>query len=288
METISELAPLRARISAWRAAGERVAFVPTMGNLHAGHLHLVETAQACADRVVVSIFVNPTQFGAGEDLDRYPRTLNEDSAALDGLGTDLLFHPEVETMYPLGQGAVTVQVPALEDLLCGAHRPGHFTGVATVVCMLLNQVQPDVALFGQKDYQQLAVIRRMVSALHLPVEITGVPTVRADDGLALSSRNQYLTDEERRLAPQLYAELCRVAERLKSGDRDFAAMEADAAQALDKLGFSTEYMTVASLDLTVPHIAVQHFVVLVAARLGKARLIDNIEVIVQPEKSDVA
>ena len=249
-----------------------------MGNLHAGHLQLVKTAFEHADRVIVSIFVNPTQFGAGEDLDRYPRTLQADCEGLKSLQVDAVYHPDVDTMYPLGQGAVTVQVPELDGLLCGAHRPGHFAGVASVVSMLLNQVQPDVALFGQKDYQQLAVIRRMTRALHMPVDIVGVPTVRAEDGLALSSRNQYLSEEERALAPGLYAQLCAVAEALRSGRKDFDALESEARQALDAQGFDTEYMTIASPDLTSPHTAMQHFAVLVAARLGNARLIDNIEV----------
>ena len=205
MKLISDITALRAQVAAWRATGEKIALVPTMGNLHAGHLHLAKTAREHANRVIVSIFVNPTQFGEGEDLDRYPRTLDADCAALETVAVDAVFNPDVETMYPLGQGAVQLQVPGLDALLCGVQRPGHFTGVATVVCMLLNQVQPDIALFGEKDYQQLAVIRRFVNALHIPIEIMGVPTVREADGLAMSSRNQYLTDEERDLAPQIYA-----------------------------------------------------------------------------------
>lgn len=277
MEKISDLNELRAQVAAWRAGGERVALVPTMGNLHAGHLHLVSQARQRAERVVVSVFVNPTQFGPGEDLERYPRTLQADCEALQTVEADAVFHPDVDTMYPLGPNAAQVQVPGLDSLFCGAHRPGHFAGVATVVTMLFNQVQPDIALFGEKDYQQLAVIRRFAAALHMPVEVVGVPTVREADGLAMSSRNQYLTAEERALAPQLYAQLQTVAGRLQAGERDFAAIEAAAREALDAQGFVTEYMTIASLDLTAPHVAMQHFAVLVAARLGLARLIDNIQ-----------
>ncbi len=278
MQVINEIQALRAQIARWRAKGERIALVPTMGNLHAGHLHLAEKAKENADRIVVSIFVNPTQFGPGEDLDRYPRTLQADCEALEKIATDAVFNPDVQTMYPLGEGAVQVQVPGLDSMLCAAHRPGHFTGVATVVSMLFNQVQPDVALFGEKDYQQLAVIRRFVAALHMPIEILGIPTVRESDGLAMSSRNQYLTSEERTLAPQIYRQLCEVAERLQAGERDFGAIEKQAQLSLDSHGFTTEYMTIASPDLTAPHDAMQHFTVLVAARLGSARLIDNIQV----------
>ncbi len=278
MQLVSDLSALRAQLAEWRAAGQRIALAPTMGNLHAGHLQLVKSAQKHADRVVVSIFVNPTQFGVNEDLDRYPRTLEADSQALEAIGADLIFHPDVDTMYPLGPGAVEVQVPGLDSILCGAHRPGHFTGVATVVTVLFNQVQPDVAVFGQKDYQQLAVIRRLARALHLPIEIIGEPTVREDDGLAMSSRNQYLTAGERALAPALYAQLCATAERLRAGERDFTALENEARQTLDARGFKTEYMTIASPDLTAPDTAMHHFALLVAARLGSARLIDNIEV----------
>lgn len=278
MQIIPELEKLRTLIAQWRESGERIALVPTMGNLHAGHLQLVKTAHEHADRVVVSIFVNPTQFGPGEDLDRYPRTLDADCEALHAEGADAVFNPDADTVYPLGQDAVRVQVPELDSLLCGEHRPGHFTGVATVVCMLFNQVQPDVALFGEKDCQQLAVIRRMAAALHLPVDVVGVPTVREPDGLAMSSRNQYLTTEERALAPQIYAQLCAIADELKAGSRDFNLLESQARGALDAKGFKTEYVTVASQNLTKPDSAVQHFTILVAARLGSARLIDNISI----------
>ncbi len=205
MERIESLRDLRERVTAWRSAGARLAFVPTMGNLHAGHLTLVREARALADMVVASIFVNPLQFGAGEDLDAYPRTLEDDRRLLAGEGCDLLFTPRVDEVYPRGQAAQTrVEVPGLSDILCGARRPGHFVGVSTVVCKLFNMVQPNLALFGEKDFQQLLVIRRMVEDLAMPVEIVGVPTVRESDGLAMSSRNGYLTAEERARAPVLY------------------------------------------------------------------------------------
>ncbi len=278
MIVVERVAGLRAQVQRWRAAGERVAFVPTMGNLHAGHLQLVREAQRYAPRVAVSIFVNPMQFGANEDFDRYPRSFAADQAALEGASTDLLFAPGVSEMYPLGQGRVKVEVPGLSDILCGAHRPGHFTGVATVVCTLFNQVQPDVALFGEKDYQQLAVIRRLTAALYLPIEIIGVPTVREPSGLAMSSRNQYLSSHEREhIAPQLYRNLLAAAGRLQAGVRDFAAIEAEGAAALAAAGFRVDYFCVRTPDLAVPQTDDREFVLLAAAWLGPTRLIDNLK-----------
>jgi pantoate--beta-alanine ligase len=251
-----------------------------MGNLHAGHLSLVKAAREQADRVVVSIFVNPLQFGAGEDFDNYPRTLEDDAVLLAGEGTDLLFAPTVSTMYPKAQTDQTrVEVPRLSELLCGATRPGHFVGVATVVCKLFNMVQPDIAFFGKKDYQQLMVIRRMVEDLAMPVRVEGIETIREADGLAMSSRNGYLTEAERQTAPALYAMLRGVAQRLSEGADDYAALESEAGKRLDTQGLRTDYVAIrAADDLAVPRPGAPRLVILAAAYLGKARLIDNLEV----------
>ena len=276
MRTVHTVAELRAQLGVWRAAGERIAFVPTMGNLHAGHIALVGEARHRAPRVVASVFVNPLQFGANEDFSRYPRTLPEDAAQLEAAGCDLLFAPSVEEMYPRGVGATTVRVGGtLTAVLEGEFRPGHFEGVATVVNILFNLVQPDLALFGQKDYQQLAVIRRMVADLRLPIDIIGVPTLRAEDGLALSSRNQYLSVEERRLAPTVHRVLQAVAEGLGEGRRDYAALQSEAASTLQRDGFRPQYVAIRALDLTEPAAGSDGWVVLVAAFLGGTRLIDN-------------
>jgi len=277
--TINETAELRAQVDAWRRGGN-VAFVPTMGNLHAGHLSLVREASRLADRVVVSIFVNPMQFGEGEDFDSYPRTLEEDSRLLQAEGTDLLFAPPVEVMYPKPSSEQTrVEVPGLSGLLCGARRPGHFVGVATVVCKLFNMVQSDIAVFGKKDYQQLMVIRRMVEDLAMPVRIVGVDTMRESDGLAMSSRNGYLTAQERAIAPVLYRVLEGLAAKLREGDGDYAGLQAAVARELDENGFRTDYVAIRrAADLLEPDADEKDLVVLAAAYLGKARLIDNIEV----------
>jgi pantoate--beta-alanine ligase len=279
MITIDRLGDLRTQVDQWRRGGN-VAFVPTMGNLHAGHLSLVKAAREQADRVVVSIFVNPLQFGAGEDFDNYPRTLEDDAVLLAGEGTDLLFAPTVSTMYPKAQTDQTrVEVPRLSELLCGATRPGHFVGVATVVCKLFNMVQPDIAFFGKKDYQQLMVIRRMVEDLAMPVRVEGIETVREADGLAMSSRNGYLTEAERQTAPALYAMLRGVAQRLSEGADDYAALESEAGKRLDTQGLRTDYVAIrAADDLAVPRPGAPRLVILAAAYLGKARLIDNLEV----------
>jgi pantoate--beta-alanine ligase len=279
MITIDRLGDLRTQVDQWRRGGN-VAFVPTMGNLHAGHLSLVKAAREQADRVVVSIFVNPLQFGAGEDFDNYPRTLEDDAVLLAGEGTDLLFAPTVSTMYPKAQADQTrVEVPGVSQLLCGATRPGHFVGVATVVCKLFNMVQPDIAFFGKKDYQQLMVIRRMVEDLAMPVRVEGIETVREADGLAMSSRNGYLTEAERQTAPALYAMLRGVAQRLSEGADDYAALESEAGKRLDTQGLRTDYVAIrAADDLAVPRPGAPRLVILAAAYLGKARLIDNLEV----------
>lgn len=269
---------MRRQIAQWRQGGDRIAFVPTMGNLHAGHLQLVERAHQLADRVVVSIFVNPLQFGANEDLANYPNTPEEDAARLIAHGTDLLFRPTEAEMYPNGRDAVTwVEVPGISDILCGAHRPGHFRGVATVVCKLFNMVQPDVAIFGEKDYQQLTVLRRMVSDLCMPVEMVGEPTVREADGLAMSSRNGYLTPEQRAIAPQLYRTLKDVVARLQAGEHAYLALEQRAVSALRDGGFQPDYVSIRRAgDLMNPVPGERKLVVLAAAFLGRARLIDNL------------
>ena len=278
MITINKVSDLRAQVNTWRRGGN-VAFVPTMGNLHAGHLSLVQAARKVADRVVVSIFVNPLQFGEGEDFDSYPRTMERDARMLGGEGTDLLFAPSVQTMYPKPQEQQTrVEVPDISDMLCGVCRPGHFVGVATVVCKLFNMVQSDVALFGKKDFQQLMVIRRMVEDLAMPVRVIGVETMRESDGLAMSSRNGYLTAEDRATAPMLYRMRSGVAQRLREGSDDYAGLESQAVRELDEHGFGPDYVAIRrAADLAAPEPGERELVILAAAYLGKARLIDNID-----------
>ncbi|HSO78962.1 MAG TPA: pantoate--beta-alanine ligase [Chromatiaceae bacterium] len=268
---------MRARVATWRRADQRVAFVPTMGNLHAGHLALVREALRLADRVVVSIFVNPLQFGSTEDFGAYPRTLEQDRALLEAAGTHLLFAPPVAAVYPRGQaGQTRVEVPGISDILCGASRPGHFVGVATVVCKLFNMVQPDLAIFGEKDFQQLLVIRLMTQDLSLPVTIQGLATVREPDGLAMSSRNGYLTREERARAPALYQTLLRAGERLRAGVA-IAEVERLAAEEIAAADFGPDYCSVRRAgDLAPAGSEDRELVVLAAARLGRARLIDNL------------
>lgn len=273
-------ADVRARVRAWRAAGESVALVPTMGDLHAGHLTLVDAARERADHVVASVFVNPLQFGPGEDYQDYPRRLEDDAARLGEHGADIVFAPTVETLYPHGTDAsVRVHVPALEDILCGADRPGHFAGVATVVAKLFNIAEPDIAVFGQKDYQQLLLIRRLAADLDFPIDVVGIPTVRESDGVAMSSRNGYMDPEQRRAAPALYAALCGLAARLAHGERDYARMEHDACRELEGAGLEPDYVAIRMADdLALPpaDAAVADLRILAAARLGRARLIDNI------------
>ncbi|WP_159016079.1 pantoate--beta-alanine ligase [Cognatiluteimonas profundi] len=275
---VSELAALRARIGEWKRGGMRIGFVPTMGNLHAGHHSLVELARRHADRVVASVFVNPTQFGPGEDFGRYPRTPEADASGLQAAGCDLLWMPSVETMYPHGaQATVQVHVPVITELLEGAHRPGHFDGVATVVSRLFNQVQPDAAVFGRKDYQQLAVIRYLVGDLSFPIEIVAGPTLREADGLAMSSRNQYLSPGERPVAATIHQALQYIKTRITAGDAR-ADVEAAATRMLQERGFDVDYAAVRHPDLREPQEGDNGArVALVAARLGQTRLIDNIE-----------
>jgi len=273
MQQISNIMELRERLG--KAA--KIAFVPTMGNLHEGHLELVRQARTHADCVVVSIFVNPLQFGPTEDFNQYPRTLVEDCAKLEGLA-DVVFAPSVSEMYPLQQ-TVFVEPPPIANELCGASRPGHFRGMATVVLKLLNIVQPQVALFGKKDYQQLHIIRQMVAQMNLPVQIIGGETVRAADGLALSSRNQYLTAAERVEAVFLQQVLNKLRQDILDGERDCAKVEAVASAALAKRGWQVEYVTVRMREtLKQPKCEDCELIVLAAARLGATRLIDNLEI----------
>ena len=279
MEVIHGIDELRGRVRAWRAAGETVGLVPTMGNLHRGHLHLVEQLKPRAQRRVVSIFVNPTQFGANEDFDGYPRTLEADCAQLAPLGVDAVFAPSVAEMYPDGPVLRTrVEVPELADRLCGLARPGHFVGMATVVSKLFNIVQPDLAAFGMKDYQQLQIIRRMVRDLNTPIEIVPVATVREPDGLALSSRNAYLSAEERQIAPRLAQALTAAAERIRAGERDYRRLEEQVSAELVAAGLRPDYVNVRrQLDLEPASGEDAALVLLAAAWLGRARLIDNLE-----------
>ncbi|WP_133479066.1 pantoate--beta-alanine ligase [Cognatilysobacter segetis] len=274
---IDSLASLRDTVTTWKRNGERVAFVPTMGNLHAGHFSLVRLAREHADRVVASVFVNPTQFGPNEDFSRYPRTPSQDIEGLREAGCDLLWLPDVPTMYPYGASqAVRVQVPGVTDILEGAHRPGHFDGVATVVARLFLQVQPDVAVFGRKDYQQLAVIRYLVRDLAFPIDIVAAPTVREPDGLAMSSRNQYLSDTERPVAARIHAVLQAMRSAVQGGGA-IGQAEAAAAEALTVDGFEVDYAAIRRRDLQPAGPGDHELVALVAAKLGRTRLIDNLE-----------
>ena len=274
VESVSELR------SAVAESSGVIAFVPTMGNLHQGHLALVREARKMADFVVVSIFVNPMQFSGGEDLDSYPRTMQRDRELLEAEGTDLLFAPDVTEIYPEDMPSHTkVEVPLISDVLCGASRPGHFTGVATVVCKLFNMVQPDIAVFGKKDYQQLMVIRRMVKDLDMPLRVVGLDTVREPDGLAMSSRNGYLSEQERELAPVIYRTLVSVADALKEDQTGFTELENSARETIADAGLRPDYFSIRrASDLSTPAEGEQQLVILAAAYLGKARLIDNLEI----------
>lgn len=269
---------LRHAVAKWRADGERIGFVPTMGALHAGHLSLVELAARHASRVVASVFVNPTQFGPGEDFGRYPRDPEGDARLLAEAGCDLLFLPAVETVYPPG-ASTRVRVEGPSRGFEADFRPGHFEGVATVVTALLGLVRPDLAVFGEKDAQQLAVIRRLVADLNLPVEIVVAPTVREKDGLALSSRNAYLSDDQRAVAPAIYKTLLAIGEKLQNGQRNYDELEREATAGLADLGFRPDYVALRCAgDLSDPDADCDEIVVLAAAHLGDARLIDNISV----------
>ena len=279
MQTLTRIADLRDVVTNWRLGRESIAFVPTMGNLHLGHASLMAAAHVHGRRVISSIFVNPLQFGPSEDFSAYPRTPDDDGNLLREYGVDALFQPTVDEMYPQGSvGSTVVDVPGLTDVLCGAFRPGHFQGVATVVVKLFCLVQPDVAIFGEKDYQQLTVIRRVVQDLNLPVAIVGAPTVRAEDGLALSSRNRYLSAEERATAPAIYRALDKARRRLESGDTAYASIETEGLAAIGAAGIKPDYFEVrTAARLERPTERDVHLVVLAAGRLGKARLIDNLQ-----------
>ncbi|MDW7547310.1 pantoate--beta-alanine ligase [Pseudoalteromonas sp. McH1-7] len=280
MQSVTEIKSLRSQVKAWRQQGLSIAFVPTMGNLHRGHFSLVEKAKTLADKVVVSIFVNPMQFGANEDLDSYPRTLEQDKQGLAELETDILFTPSVDTIYPSGLEAQSfVDVPGVSEGHCGGARPGHFRGVATVVTKLFNLVQPDFACFGEKDFQQLQVIKTMVKDLSIPVEVIGVPTQREVSGLAMSSRNGYLSESEKETAKVLFQALKKAASALEQGEKDFDLIIKNATDMLHNEGLKLDYFNICQKDTLRPAtLEDDRLVILAAAFLGKVRLIDNIQV----------
>lgn len=281
LKQVSSVEQLRHQVAEWRQNGERIGFVPTMGNLHEGHLSLVREASMRTDRVVVSIFVNPMQFGANEDLDAYPRTEAQDCELLAACDSDLVFLPTVETIYPVPMDRHTrVEVPGLSEQLCGASRPGHFAGVSTIVAKLFNLVQPDVAVFGEKDFQQLMIIRTMVRDLAMPIEIIGAPIVRAEDGLALSSRNGYLTVKERTIAPALRKVLHNMSESIHARNIALDDLCTSGREMLEKAGFRVDYLEVRNLDnlMKVTDVSTEPLIILAAVFLGKTRLIDNLPV----------
>lgn len=281
MQTLRTIPDVRKAVESWRLCRERVALVPTMGNLHAGHLALVERAAQLAERVVVSIFVNPLQFNDKDDYTHYPRTFEQDRQILAGREVAMIFAPAIETVYPRqAEGMTRVEVPGLSGILEGAYRQGHFSGVATVVAVLFNIVQPNIAVFGEKDYQQLLIIRRMVADLAMPINVESVATVRETDGLALSSRNSYLSKEERMKAPLLFRTLSRAAEAIRDDEqRDFSMLEEEGGKALEKAGFCPDYFCIRRAeDLAEPVGSEANLVILAAGSLGKTRLIDNVPV----------
>jgi len=289
MQTFAEIAPIREQVRIWRREGRRIAFVPTMGNLHEGHLTLVRKAREHADVVVVSIFVNPMQFDKTDDLTNYPRTLEGDLAKLNGEAVDLVFTPTPEIMYPEGLDRQTfVDVPSLSTMLEGALRPSHFRGVSTVVTKLFNIVQPDIACFGEKDYQQLALIRQMVIDMAMDIEIIGVPTVREMDGLAMSSRNGYLTVDERQRAPVLARTMRWISSQMRGGRTDYSEIVVDANDQLRAAGLQPDEVYIRdAVTLQLIGEETQQAVILMSAILGKARLIDNQVVdLAQPQASE--
>src|SRR5690348_966658 len=288
MDIVTTVAAVREHVRRWRGEGRRVAFVPTMGNLHAGHVSLIEAARRHGDRFIASIFVNPMQFGPNEDYAQYPRTPTKDADMLTEAGCNLMFMPDVAQIYPNGsERATRVDVPSLSRVLDGEFRPGHFEGVSTIVATLFHIVEPDVAVFGEKDFQQLTIIRKMVADLCMPVKIIGAPTVRDADGLAMSSRNQYLTPEQRKIAPLLYKTLTATADRLRAGDKQFVDIQRAGLRTLEGAGFKPDYFAVRQArDLALPEPTATELVVLTAARLGKARLIDNVQVRVRRGPGD--
>lgn len=291
MHIFRTVAEIRQAIAADRQAGKRIGFVPTMGNLHEGHLQLVRQAQATCDIVVVSIFVNPLQFGLNEDWEQYPRTFDADVEKLKSVGTNYLFYPTEREMYPNGMATQTkVEVAVMTHILCGASRPGHFLGVTTVVAKLFNMVLPDEAVFGIKDYQQLAVIRRMAEDLCIPIQITAAPIARADDGLALSSRNSYLTASERPVAAHLYQILCWAKQQILSGRKDYTVLEQEAKEKLAAVGMRPDYFSIIqqkTLEPAVPlagSVGDMDIAILAAVYLGKTRLIDNVSITLSPSR----
>ena len=280
MKVVDSIASLRALIGEWKRQGSSVGFVPTMGNLHDGHLKLVKRAKAHNDKVIISIFVNPMQFGANEDLDAYPRTIEDDKAKLIGEGADAVFLPSVQDMYPAGLDVQTfVEVPGISDVLCGASRPGHFRGVATVVSKLFNMVQPDDAFFGEKDFQQLQVIRTMVRDLSMAVTVHGVPTEREASGLAMSSRNGYLSAEEKAKASLIYQAMQKMKLAIEQGDTNFADIENSAISELEKEGFKNDYVKVVNAQTFMPATTDdKQLVIVVALFMGTTRLIDNLQI----------
>jgi pantoate--beta-alanine ligase len=278
MKCIEKIFAVREQLDRWRNAGDIIAFVPTMGNLHEGHMRLVANAKKQADRVIVSIFVNPTQFGIGEDFSTYPRTEKQDKEKLESLGVDLVFIPSVTEMY-FNSNVTTVGVSGVSEGYCGAKRIGHFDGVATVVNKLFNIVQPNKAFFGEKDFQQLAVIQVMVMDLNLPIEIIPIEIVRESNGLAMSSRNGHLTSAEKKLAAQLYVSLCLAEKQILLGQIDFSDIEQQALNKLKQLGFAPDYFSICKqLDLKPANKMDKNLVILLAAKLGKTRLIDNVQI----------
>ncbi len=281
MQTFTRINEIREVLTAEKRQGRTIGFVPTLGNLHEGHMALIRAARAQADIVVASVFINPMQFAANEDLDAYPRTLGADQEKLIKEGTDFLFAPTAREMYPEGVNTQII-IPVLSNILCGASRPGHFTGVATICTKLFNIVQPDVAMFGEKDYQQLTIIRHMVNDLYIPVQIVGIQTGRAKDGLALSSRNAYLSANERKSAPVLYQCLMETKQAIEQGARDYYQLELKANSTLKQAGFKPDYYHVMNRNtLETPTSADKQLIVLAAAQLGKSRLIDNLQIDLQ-------
>ena len=281
MEIIFDLKGLRDAVSGWKNGGNSIALVPTMGNLHLGHLSLIEGAKDRADRTVVSIFVNPIQFGYGEDYELYPSTLEQDLDILSGANVDLVFAPNLSELYPAGIEADTrITVPEISDILCGEFRPGHFSGVATVVMKLFINVQPDYAFFGEKDYQQTLVIKRMVSDLLLPVEVLTLPIIREENGLAMSSRNEYLNKSQKQLSSEIYKAIEKAATMVRAGVNSFEKIEKNSSNLLEELGFKVEYFSIRrrqDLKLVTDSID-ESLVILVAAWIGGTRLIDNLQV----------
>jgi pantoate--beta-alanine ligase len=280
MQVATTIAEVREKVKEWRAAGRKVGYVPTMGNLHDGHLGLCRLARKVTRHYIVSAFESPMQFGPNEDFDHHPRTPERDEQLLKSVNCDLLYRPDPHEIYPHGLlNSVHIEVPGYTDILCGAVRPGHFEALVSVINRLFNIVQPDIAVLGEKDFQQLVVIRRMVEELKMPINIVAAPAVRTADGLAMSSRNQYLTEDERRLAPRIYEELCKVTEAIEMGAgslSEIMQLESKSRAALREDGFTVDYFTVASVHtLRKPGISESDLIVLCAARLGKARLIDN-------------